>query len=289
MNLRDLKYLVAGAEHAHYGRAALACNVSQPALSMQLQKLEDTLGVQLFERSNKAVRVTRVGEEIIARARHVLREAEEIVRVAKAHQDPLAGDFRLGAFPTIAPYFLPKIVPTIHRRLPKLNLLLVEEKTQVLLEMLHNGALDAALIALPVDEKEFVVKALFEDPFLLAVPKTHPLAAKKSVEMKDLRHERLLLLEEGHCLRAQALAVCELAGSRDQNEFRATSLETLHQMVVAGVGITLIPQIAARSDRHVAYIPFRSHAPSRTIGLVWRKRGAKAVCAERIGELVGQH
>lgn len=286
MNLRDFTYLVAVAEHRHFGKAADACFVSQPALSMQLQKLESTLDVQLFERTNKTVRITQVGEEMVLRAKKVLREVAEMKDVAKAHHDPLAGDFRLGAFPTLAPYYLPKIVPVIHRRLPKLNLLLVEEKTQSLLEMLKSGALEAALIALPIDEDDLITKPLFNDPFLLAVPKGHALSAKKTVSINDIRREGLLLLEEGHCLRSQALEVCDLIGSTEQKGFRATSLETLRQMVVAGVGITLIPQLTMRPDKNIIYLPFSGKPPARTIGLVWRKHSAKEICTSAIYDLL---
>lgn len=286
MNLRDLSYLVAVADHQHFGKAAKACFVSQPALSMQLQKLEDTLGVQLFERSNKQVRTTDVGEVIIQRARKLLRDADEIRDIAKAFQDPLAGDLRLGAFPTLAPYYLPKIVPMLHKRLPKLNLLLVEEKTQTLLEMLQAGKLDAAFIALPVEERDLDSYPLFDDSFLLAVPKKHALASRKEVTMGDIRKEDLMLLEEGHCLRSQVLTVCDLIGNLEQKEFRATSLETLRQMVVAGGGITLIPKLAARPDKNIAYLPFKGTPPARTIGLVWRRQTARLACITRLTELL---
>lgn len=285
MNLRDLHYIVAVAQHGHFSKAAEACHVSQPALSMQVLKLEESLGVQLFERSHKTVRITEVGQEIVARAQKMLQEAEEIKEVAKTYQDPLAGKFKLGAFPTLAPYLLPHIVPLIHRKLPKLNLLLVEEKTQVLLDMLKTGLLDAALIALPISDPELQFKVLFEDPFLLAVPKGHALAKKKKVELRDIENDALLLLEEGHCLRAQALEVCHLAQAQQQ-EFRATSLETLRQMVVAHAGITLIPKIAVRPDPYLVYLPFKGHPPSRTIALVWRKNAAKSASASTIYDIV---
>jgi LysR family hydrogen peroxide-inducible transcriptional activator len=286
MNLRDLKYLVAVAEHQHFGKAADACFVSQPALSMQLQKLESTLGVQLFERNNKHVFITQVGKEIVARAKTILLGADELYDVAKAFQDPLAGDFRLGAFPTLAPYYLPKIVPLIHKRLPKLKLLLIEEKTHTLLDMLKSGTLDAAFIALPTHDNDLIAKPILEDEFLLAVPKNHRLARQRSVDLHDIKKERLLLLEDGHCLRAQALEVCALVGVSEPNDFRATSLETLRQMVVAGVGVTLIPKIAARADQNIRYLPFRENHPSRTIGLVWRQHTAKGICISKLYELM---
>ena len=280
MNLRDLQYLVAVADQQHFGKAAQHCHVSQPTLSMQLKKLEEYLGVQLFERTNKQVMITPAGEEIAERARKVLQGAQEIREIAKTSQDPLAGEFRLGAFPTLAPYFLPQVAPAIARKLPKLKLLLVEEKTEQLLDKLKAGTLDAALVALPVEEEGFGSTPLFDDPFLLAVPLSHPLAKHKHVNQSDLRGEQLLLLEEGHCLRNQALEVCSLIGTSEQQDFRATSLETLRQMVVTGVGITLIPKLAMKKNDGIAYVPFAKLGVSRTIGLVWRKTSAKKSCIE---------
>ena len=285
MNLRDLQYFVAVADHQHFGRAAEACNVSQPTLSMQLRKLEDYLGVALLERG-KQVMVTAVGEQVLRHARAALQHAGDIRQLAKTAQDPFAGELRLGAFPTFAPYFLPLAVPRIHKALPKLKLLLVEEKTPRLIEQLRLGALDAAFLALPIEEDWLDSRPLIEDPFLLAVPKSHPLAGRKRVSERDMRGEQLLLLEDGHCLRSQTLQVCSLMGAREEQEFRATSLETLRQMVAAGVGITLIPQMAVRKDANVAYIPFTGDVPSRTIGLVWRKQAARSACIHRIGELL---
>ncbi len=282
MNLRDLQYLVAVAELGHFGKAALQCNTSQPTLSMQLKKLEDYLGVQLIERSNKRVMMTPIGESIAAQANTILQHSADIHALAKAAQDPFAGEFRLGAFPTLAPYYLPVAVPAIHQALPRLKLLLVEEKTPLLLERLKTGALDAAFLALPVEEEWAESVPLFDDPFLLAVPHHHPLAKRKQVTQRDLQDERLLLLEDGHCLRSQALAVCSLTGAAEQQEFRATSLETLRQMVGAGVGITLMPQLAAGKEKSVKYLPFAGLAPSRTIGLVWRKHTARKACIERV-------
>ncbi len=282
MNLRDLQYLAAVADHRHFGKAARACNTSQPTLSMQLKKLEETLGVQLFERTNKHVMVTPVGEEIVQRARRILHESGEIKAVAKTAQDPYAGNFRLGAFPTLAPYFLPLAVPAIRKKLPKLKLLLIEEKTKSLLERIIAGPLDAALLALPIDEDELETMPLFDDSFLLAVPPNHPLAKRKSIRQSDIAHEQLLLLEDGHCLRAQALEVCSMTGATENQEFRATSLETLRHMVASGVGITLIPKMAMQKSDGIVYIPFAKPAPSRSIGLVWRKTSARKPCIDAL-------
>ena len=286
MNLRDLQYLVAVAEHRHFGKAAEWCNTSQPTLSMQLKKLEETLGVQLFERTSKKVIITPIGETITTKARQILQDSRDIRELAKAAQDPYAGEFRLGAFPTLAPYYLPIAVPAIHKALPKLKLLLVEEKTPFLLERLKAGTLDAAFLALPIEEDWLETMPLFDDPFLLAVSPDHALAKRKYVSQSDLKGEQLLLLEDGHCLRSQALEVCSLIGSSEHQEFRATSLETLRQMVAAGVGITLMPQLAIGKDKSVKYIPFDKLAPSRTIGMVWRKHTARKECILRIASLL---
>lgn len=286
MNIKDLQYLVAVADLKHFGRAAQACNISQPTLSMQLKKLEEYLGVALFERTNKRVFVTQAGQQIVARARHVLQGVKEIRELAKAASSPFAGEFRLGAFPTLAPYFLPQVVPAIHTELPELKLLLVEEKTATLLEQLKNGTLDAALIALPLHDDMLESAKITEDPFLLAVSQSHRLAGRKTVTAADIRSEQLLLLEDGHCLREQALEVCSIMGLGEQQEFRATSLETLRQMVVAGVGITLIPQMARREGDGLVYIPFAGSIPSRTIGLVWRKTSARKTCIEALAGII---
>lgn len=286
MNLRDLDYLVAVAELKHFGKAALACHISQPTLSMQLKKLEDTLGVTLFERGGKQVIITPVGETIVQRARFIRREANEIREIARMAQDPLAGDFRLGAFPTLAPYFLPRAVPAIHKTLPKLKLLLVEEKTDALIAKINSGELDAALLALPIDDPALETLELFIDPFMLAVPKSHKLASRKRVSFHELQDESLLLLEEGHCLRAQALEVCRIAHVSERQEFRATSLETLRHMVMAGVGITLIPRLAMKKDDGIVYIPFAEKNVSRTVGLVWRKHTSKSEALARLCQII---
>lgn len=281
MNLRDFEYLVAVADLQHFGKAAEHCNVSQPTLSMQLKKLEDYLGVKLFERTNKQVMITKIGAEIIARARQILLTASEIKNLAKTAQDPLAGDFTLGAFPTLAPYFLPIIAPKIATVLPKLKLFLVEDKTATLLEKLKSGALDAAFIALPIEDDSLEFSELFSDPFMLAVPCNHKFAQRKSISQKDIVSEKLLLLEEGHCLRSQALEICSLIGTGERQDFRATSLETLRQMVRANVGITLIPRIAIRENDGVCYIPIKPEI-SRKIALVWRKTSTRIQCIEKI-------
>ena len=280
MNLRDLKYLVALADHKHFGRAAAASFVSQPTLSTQIRKLEDELGVPLVERAPRKVMLTPAGRDIAERARRVIAEVEQMKEAARRSQDPEAGTVRLGLFPTLGPYLLPHVVPRIRERFPRLELLLVEEKSDVILARLREGRLDAGLLALPVHDEQLHAEFLFEEPFLLAVPETHPLAKKDSLALKDLAHERLLLLEDGHCLRDQALDVCELAGTGERSGFQATSLETLRQMVAANVGVTLLPTLAvkppvARSE-NIHLLGFRDSKPSRQIAMVWRRSSAMA-------------
>jgi LysR family transcriptional regulator, hydrogen peroxide-inducible genes activator len=289
MNLRDLEYLVAVADHRHYGKAALACNVSQPTLSMQLKKLEEQLGVVFFERSHKHVLMTDIGEKIVAQARGLLRTAKEIRETAQYARDPLKGEMKLGVFPTLGPYLLPLCVGAIHTALPSLKLLLVEEKTEILIQKLLRGEIDCALLALPVLDGQLESAALFDDPFLLATPKNHPLARRKRISLEDISGENVLLLEEGHCLRAQALEICSMVGVRENQQFRATSLETLRHMVAAGVGITLIPSIAARPDDNVCYIPFGKPKIARTVGMVWRKKTARTPAIEKINAIISKN
>ncbi len=279
MNLRDLKYLVALAEHKHFGRAAAACFVSQPTLSTQIRKLEEELGVPLVERAPRKVMLTPAGREAAARARGIVAEVEQMKEAARRSRDPEAGTVRLGIFPTLGPYLLPHVVPAIRERFPQLELLLVEEKSDVLLTQLRNGQLDAALLALPLHDEQLHTEFLFEEPFVLAAPEGHPLTAHAALTMDDLADQRLLLLQDGHCLRDQALDVCQLAGALEKSEFQATSLETLRQMVAANVGVTLLPMLAvkppvARSE-NIRLLGFDGeNAPSRRIAMVWRRSSA---------------
>ena len=278
MNLRDLTYLVALADHKHFGRAAEACFVSQPTLSTQIKKLEDELGVALVERAPRKVMLTPAGREIASRARQIVAEVEQMKEVARRSRDPEAGTVRLGLFPTLGPYLLPHVVSRIRTRFPRLELLLVEEKSSEILADLRSGKLDAGLLALPVHDDQLHTEFLFDEPFLLAVPESHPLAGRENLSLDDLGHERLLLLEDGHCLRDQALDVCRLAGASEMSGFQATSLETLRQMVAANVGVTLLPALAVKppvarsSDIHL--IGFRDPQPSRQIAMVWRRSSA---------------
>jgi LysR family hydrogen peroxide-inducible transcriptional activator len=289
MNLRDLRYLVALAEHRHFGRAAAASYVSQPTLSTQIRKLEEELGVTLVERTPRRVLLTETGREIVARARDVLHEVEQIRGIARRTRDPEAGSVRLGIFPTLGPYLLPHVVPEVRKRFPKLELLLVEEKTEEVLKRLREGKLDAGVLALPVHDDTLHSEFLFEEPFVLAAPKQHPLAQRNTLKLDDLEDQSLLLLEDGHCLRDQALEVCRMSGAGEKTGFRATSLETLRQMVAADVGVTLLPVLAvkppvARAD-NIGLVEFRGRAPSRRIAMVWRKSSALAPFLKRLAQV----
>ncbi len=278
MNLRDLEYLVALADHRHFGEAASACFVSQPTLSTQIKKLEAELGVALVERSPRAVTLTSVGERVVEEARVVLGHAKDLVLVAHSARDPESGSLRLGVFPTLGPYVLPLVIAPLHRRFPRLELLLTEEKSPQLVDHLREGVLDAALLASPLRE-ELHEEPLFEEDFVLAAPRDHELSrASGPVSVAELAGHELLLLEEGHCLRDQALSVCHLVGANERRDFRATSLETLRQMVAAGVGVTLLPRLAvANPTDSVVLREFVDPAPSRRISMYWRRSHPSSV------------
>lgn len=276
MNIRDLRYVVAIADLQHFGQAAEQCHVSQPTLSGQIKKLEEQLGIQLFERTNRRVVPTDVCTSILVSARRILGEVDNINDIADASHDPLGGKFRLGAFPTLATYVFPELVQKVKGTMPDLRLILIEEKTDQLIDKLKSGEIDAALLALPVPDDFLLSQKLFDDEFYLAVPPDHELALCKSINQDVLSPYRLLLLEEGHCLRDQALEVCKLHGIGEEQDFKATSMETLREMVKVGTGITFMPKIAIHEGEiGIHYIPFDSPAPTRTIGLVWRKTTAR--------------
>lgn len=291
MNLQDLRYLVALADHRHFGRAAEAAYVSQPTLSTQLRKLEKELGVDLIERNPRHVLLTEAGEQVVARARLILGEADNIRSIAKRAQDPESGSLRLGLFPTLAPYLLPHVVPHLHRRFPNLELLLVEEKTEVVLQRLRDGQLDVGVLALPVPAAGLEQLPLFSEDFVLAVPCDHPLAGTEGpVPVSVLATEDVLLLEEGHCLRDQALSVCTLAGASERDGFRATSLETLRQMVAAGVGVTLLPELAVRppvaTSDDIALLRFAEPVPRRDLAMFWRPTSVYRDLMPKLGEVI---
>lgn len=276
MNIRDLEYLVALYEHRHFGRAAEASFCSQPTLSTQIRKLETELGADLVERGSRQVLFTAAGERVVRRARHILADAEEIRSIARQSRDPHAGSIRLGVFPTLAPYLLPHVIGSVSADFPDLELLLVEEKTPVLQEQLRAGSLDAALVAMPVEDDTLAVVPLFREEFVLAVPADHPLANVGAPMLSSqVAGEDLLLLTEGHCLRDQALEVCRAAGGDERKGFQATSLETLRLMVAAGVGITLLPRLSVVHpvvpNPGIALRELADPPPYRDIAMVWRR------------------
>jgi LysR family hydrogen peroxide-inducible transcriptional activator len=277
MTLQELRYVVALADAGHFGHAAEVCFVSQSTLSTQIKKLEDFLGIVLFDRSLKNVALTPIGHEIVDSARRIIEESTRICEISRQIKDPMARAIRLGVIPTLGPYYLPHALPLIHESFPNLRLLLREEMTPNLLTHLLEGKLDAGLLALPLptDDPTMETIELFTEPFLAAVPADHPLAAAEEVHIDELINAGLFLLEEGHCLRNQALEACGLE-KLENEEFRATSLETLRQMVSMGLGVTLIPALAGMQSHdagtRVVLRPLTYPGASRTIGLVWRRR-----------------
>ena len=273
MTLQDLRYLVALVDHAHFGRAAEACRVSQPTLSTQIKKLEEQLGVTLLERTNKSVHVTAVGEEVVGRARQILRDVEAIVGVGRRVAGPLSGAFSLGVIPTLGPYLLPWLVPALKEDYPELRLAIREDLTAHLLDRLASHHLDAALVALPVSDDRVDTMPLFDEPFWFAEPRTADASATgAAMREDDLRGRKLLLLTEGHCLRDQALAICGTDDRDGDGDFRATSLETIRQMVATGMGSTLLPAMACGGFGAAAVTarPLEGDV-GRRIGLVWRR------------------
>ena len=289
MNLRDLEYVVAIAEHMHMARASEHCHVSQSTLSIQLKKLEDELGVKIFERNNRRIKITTVGTMILESARTTLREASRLHGIAREYQNPYSGEFQLGLFPTLAPYLLPVITRKIQKAHPHLHLSLAEEKSPELITKLLQGDLDAALLALPIQSPNLEYKFLFADPFYFACHKSHPLAKKSRIDVTDLKNAELLLLEDGHCFRNQALEVCQLASATENRAFRGTSLETLRRMVAANLGVTLMPKIACLREAHLKYIPFvEKRTPSRQIAIVYRSTSTRRKVIESLKTLISK-
>jgi LysR family transcriptional regulator, hydrogen peroxide-inducible genes activator len=292
MNLKDLKYLVALADTGHFGKAAERCFVSQPTLSAQLKKLEEFLGVTLIERQPKNVQLTEVGKQVALRARRMLDEQDEIIALARSNTDPLGGKLKLALIPTVGPYLLPRVMQKIRKSLPNLGLMLYEYQTEPLVKQLHDGEIDVGIMALPAPKDGLESRALYEEAFTVALPNQHPLAAKSTIKVPDLRGQTLLLLEDGHCLRDQALEVCGRIEVHEAEDFRATSLETLRQMVVAGLGITLLPALAVESpfgsQRGLTIRQFAKPAPSRTVGAVWRKSTTRALAIAAVCDVVGR-
>ena len=277
--IRQLEYAVAVADHLSFRKAARACHVSQPALSTQVRDLETALGVELFERDRRRVLVTAAGERLVRRARAVLSEVDGFVEAARSQEAPLVGDLRLGVIPTVAPYVLPAVLGAVREVFPNLRLLLTEAQTHVLVDRLRDGELDLLLLALEADLGEARTLPLYSDPFFVAMPEDHRLATRRSVNESDLEQETLLLLEDGHCLREQALAVCRFGEARELGDFRASSLNTLVRMVEGGLGITLLPAMSLPFEVHAARglvtRPLVQRAPARTVGLAWRPSSAR--------------
>lgn len=288
--VQQLRYAVAVAEEGHFGRAAAACFVSQPALSTQVRELEAKLGVQLFERTTRGVLVTDAGAEVVDRARRILREVDDLCEVAAGAGGDLGGSLRLGVIPTIAPYVLPDAIPRIEAAQPGVELYLREDRTEALVAQLQAGDLDLLLLALPLHRPGIEELALYDEPFLLAVPEQHALASAEDCSIADLAGERLVLLEEGHCLRDQALAVCDLAGRDGLVEVQGTSLPTVVQMVGSGLGVTLLPAGAVDRDVlpgvRVRIRDLGPTPPTRTVGLAWRSSSARADAYRRLGSVL---
>lgn len=273
IKLRDLEYLDAIDRYKHFGKAAEACFVSQPTLSGQIMKFEEQLGLQLVERHRRGVMLTPAGEQLVRDARVVLKAARNFEESARALLDPLAGDLHVGLIPTLAPYLLPHIIEDLRSKLPKINFYLHENKTKILLNQLNEGQLDLLILPWLDEMNTFERYDLFAEPLVLAVPAGHPLCGAKSVSMEVLKHEKILTLEDGHCLREQALGYCFSAGANEDHRFKATSLETLRHMVASNLGMTLLPKLATENNvasRHICYIPFDDPQPVRQISLVIR-------------------
>ena len=275
MNIRDFEYLVALDELRSFRKASERCHVTQPTLSGQLRKLEDYLGVLLVERTKRKVMLTPVGKEVVRRARLILQEVEQIEEISVSFKDPMQGKLRMGLIPTLGPYLLPFMIPAMVQEYPRLQLFLYEEQTHILLKKLSDAELDVIILALPVSSSGLSEIKLFDEPFLLALPRGHELSIQDSVSLSDLSEERILLLEDGHCLRDQALEVCMMAGATENPEFQGTSLETLRHMVSAGMGVTLMPYYSvfpnSGSNPPMTYLQFDAPVPSRKIGLLFRE------------------
>lgn len=279
MTLTELRYIVAVARERHFGRAAEACFVSQPTLSVAVKKLEEELDVKLFERGSNEVSVTPLGDEIIRQAQSVLEQAQSIKEIAKRGKDPLAGPLRLGVIYTIGPYLLPDLVRNAIAQVPQMPLMLQENFTARLLDMLRSGELDCAILAEPFPDTNLALAPLYDEPFLVAVPRTHPLASHERINAEELKQETMLLLGTGHCFRDHVLEVCpEFARFSSNAEgirksFEGSSLETIKHMVAAGMGVTVVPQLSVPREPHphIVYIPFEDPVPTRRVVLAWRR------------------
>ncbi len=291
ITLRQLRYFEALTRHLHFGRAAVECAVSQPALSMQIQELETELGVQLLERRREGLALSVEGQEIARRARRILREVQDLGDFAKLSGAGLAGEMTLGVIPSVAPYLLPLVLPALRQRYGAMKLRLRETMTRTLLEELTHGRVDVVLLALPVEHPDFESLALFEDRFLLAVPAADAASWPAEIDPEEVSRQRLLLLEEGHCLRDQALTYCARATAEDGQIFGTSSLSTIVQMVANGFGVTLLPEMSIPveiRDGRVALARFREPQPSRTIGLGWRRSSPRKRDFMELGRIIAE-
>ncbi len=290
MNIRDLSYITAVAGHRHFGRAARACNVSQPALSSQVKKLERELGVTLFERDNKSVRLTDVGSEIVALAEEALDIVARIRSAAGSAGDPFSGDLKLGFIPTIAPYLVPHFVGHCRTELPNLRVQFEENITERLNQSLENGELDVAILATPPEDNRLEAIPLYDEPFWVVFPERHDLRLLRGIHVNDLPHDELLLLSEGHCFRDQALDVCKLEDRVESRTIRATSLETLINMVTAGFGVTLIPAMALdggwRKSSDLMTEKLNDSKAYRRVYLTYRKTFSRKILIQTLAEIL---
>lgn len=297
MTLTELRYIVAVARERHFGRAAESCFVSQPTLSVAIRKLEDELGVTLFERGGTEVSTTPIGERIVAQAHKVLQESSVIKEIARLGHDPLAGPLRVGVIYTIGPYLLPRLIPVQVQRTPQMPLILQENFTVRLVELLRQGELDCAIMALPLPDAGLVTMPLYDEPFVVAMPAAHPWASRREISAQDLKQENMLLLGTGHCFRDQVLGVCpELSRYSDTNEgmqrtFEGSSLETIRHMVAAGIGLTVMPITALAANSHsesslIKFVPFQAPVPERRVVLAWRKSFTRHAAIEALAQAV---
>jgi LysR family hydrogen peroxide-inducible transcriptional activator len=296
MTLTELKYIVAVARAKHFGHAAEACFVAQPTLSVAIKKLEDELGTQIFERRTNDVTMTPAGERIVNQAQRVLDEAAQIKEIARQGKDPLAGPLRLGVIYTIGPYLLPGLVRQLLKDAPQMPLLLTENFTVKLLELLKNGDIDVAIMALPLPESGLMMQAVYDEEFIVAVAKTHPWAKRKAIPSEDLKRETMLLLGTGHCFRDQVLEVCpELSrfsssAAGMQKTFEGSSLDTIRHMVASGLGVTVLPRtsvpVKPPRDALLEYVPFKSPVPDRRVVLAWRKSFTRTAAIEALRQSI---
>jgi LysR family hydrogen peroxide-inducible transcriptional activator len=292
MNLRDLDYVLAVAELGHFGEAAVRCNVSQPTLSTQIRKLEAEIGVVLFERGTKRAMPTEAGQVVIAQARIVVDQALRLRELAGEHHNPLGGRLRLGVIPTSGPYLLPHLLPVLRRRFPALKLLLREAMTARLTDLLHRAELDAAILSLPIDQHGLDLAPIGEEAFLIALPPDHRLAARERVAPAELAGETVLTLEEGHCLREQAAAICREVGLAPDREVQASSVESLRQMVSIGLGCAILPAFAGKGPfaqgAPVVLRPLEQARPSRALVLVWRRSDPREAALRQLGAVLAE-